>query len=85
MEPGVEPIGVTQPRQVPPGSDECLLDRVAGQLRVPEDEAGGPVQPRDGRADELGKGVMIAPPRSLDTASLVHGRLVFGTPSWRAR
>ena len=85
MEPGVEPIGVTQPRQVAPGSDQCLLDRVAGQLRIPEDEAGGPVQPRDGPADELREGVMIASPRSLDASSLVHGRLGFGTPSWRAR
>ena len=75
MEPGVEPIGVTQPRQVAPGSDEGLLDRVAGELRVPEDEAGGPVQPRDGPAGELGEGVMIALPRSLDESSLVHGRL----------
>ncbi len=40
MEPGVEPIGVTQTPEVAPGSDQCLLDRVAGQLRVPEDEAG---------------------------------------------
>ena len=32
------------------------------------------------RADELGEGVMIASPRSLDEASLVHGRLGFGTP-----
>ena len=80
MEPGVEPIGVTQPRQVAPGSDECLLDRVAGQLRIPEDEAGRPVQPRDGSAGELGEGVMIALPRSLDESSLVHGRLGFGTP-----
>ena len=75
MEPGIEPVGVTQPRQVAPGSDERLLDRVAGQLRIPEDEAGGLVQPRDGPAGELGEGVMIASPRSLDESSLVHGRL----------
>ena len=80
MEPGVEPVGITQPRQVVPGSDERLLDRVAGQLRVAEDEAGGPVQPRDGPAGELGEGVMIALPRSLDESSLVHGRLGCGAP-----
>ena len=78
MEPGVEPIGVTQPRQVAPGSDEGLLDRVAGQLRIPEDEAGGPVQPRDGPAGELGEGVMIALPRPVHESSLVHGRLGCG-------
>ena len=42
---------------------------------VPEDQAGGRVQPRDGRAGERGEGVMIAPPRPLDEPSLVHGRL----------
>ena len=50
MEPGVEPVGVAQPRQVPPGPHQRLLDRVARELRVPEDESGGRVQPRDGRA-----------------------------------
>ena len=79
IEPGIEPVGVTQPRQVAPGSDERLLDRVAGQLRIPEDEAGGLVQPRDGPAGELGEGVMIASPRSLDESTLVHGRLGCGT------
>ena len=43
-----------------------LLDRVAGQLRVAEDEAGGPVQPRAGIAGKHGEGVMIAATRSLD-------------------
>ncbi len=66
MEPGIEPRGVTQPRQVVPGPDERLLDRVAGQLRIAEDEAGGPVQSRGGPAGELGEGVMIASPGSLD-------------------
>ena len=80
MEPGVEALGVTQPREIAPGSDECLLDRVAGQLRIPEDETGGTVQPRGGPAYEFGEGVMIASPRSLDESWLVHGRLGFGTP-----
>ena len=78
MEPGVEPLGVTQHPEVAPGSDERLLDRVAGQLRVTEDEAGGPVQPRAGIAGKHGEGVMIAATRSLDETSLVHGRLGFG-------
>ena len=82
MEPGVEPLGVTQHPKVAPGSDERLLDRVAGQLRVAEDEAGGPVQPRAGIAGKHGEGVMIAATRSLDETSLVHGRLGFGTPGW---
>ena len=47
VEPGVEPVGISQPRQVPPGRIERVLDRVARELRVPEDQAGRRVQPRD--------------------------------------
>ena len=72
MEPGVEPVRVAQARKVAPGSDERLLDRIARELRVPEDESGGRVQPRDGQVDELGEGVMIASPRPYDETSLVH-------------
>jgi hypothetical protein len=75
MEPGVEPVGVAEAPQVPPGAEEAFLDRIARELRVPEDEASGRVQPRDGPVDELGEGVMIALPRSLDESSLVHGFL----------
>jgi hypothetical protein len=56
MEPGIEPIGVAQPRQIAPGSDQCLLDRVSRELGIPEDESGCRVQPRDGLVDELGEG-----------------------------
>ena len=73
MEPGVEPVRVAQAREVAPGSDVCLLDRVSRELLVPEDEAGDSLQPRDGRADEHGEGVMIAPPCPLDEFPLVHG------------
>ena len=52
--------------QVPPGSDERLLDRVARELRVAEDQAGGRVQPREVHVEERGEGVMFASPRSLD-------------------
>ena len=72
MEPGVEAIWVAQARKVAPGSEVALLDRVARELLVPEDEAGDSLQPRDGRADEHAKGVMIAPPCSLDEFPLVH-------------
>ena len=64
---------VGRSRQAP---DESLLDRVPCEVGVPEDQAGGRVQARDGCASaSVGEGVMIAPPRSLDETSLVHGRL----------
>jgi hypothetical protein len=72
VEPGIEPIGLTEASKVSPSSDEAILDRVARELRVPEDEASCRVQPRDGSADEHSEGVMIALPRSLDESSLVH-------------
>ena len=34
--------------QVPPGTDEGVLDRVSRELAVPEDQPSGRVQPRDG-------------------------------------
>ena len=48
--------------EVPPGSDQPLLDRVACELGH-GGPGGGPVQPHDGRMGELGEGVMIAFPR----------------------
>ena len=75
VEPGLEPVGITETRQVAPGADEGLLDRVARELRVPEDEASGRVQPREGRIDERREGVMIASLRPTDELSLVHDRL----------
>src|SRR4029079_6228992 len=82
-EPGVEPVGVAEAPQVSPGPEQALLNSIARELVVPEDQAGRRVQPRDGRMDELGKGVMIAPPRPLHESSLVHGPLASATrPRW---
>ena len=75
VDPGVEPVGVAQPRQVPPGADQGFLDRVSRELAIPEDEPGCRVQPRDSRAGKHREGVMIAPLRLFDETSLVHRRL----------
>src|SRR5690349_1988723 len=83
MEPGVEAVDIAQRRQVAPAPDHRLLDGVARELAVAEDQASGRVQPRDGRADEHGEGVMIATLRSLDESPLVHGRLrTSARPRW---
>jgi hypothetical protein len=73
VEPGVEPIEVTKSREVAPGSDVRILDRIACKLLVPDDQVGDRLQPSDRRVDQQREGVMIAPPRSFDDVSLVHG------------
>ena len=60
IEPGVEPIRVTQTSDVAPCSKERLLDRVAGELRVAQDESGGDIQADDRAVDKRGVGVLIA-------------------------
>ena len=75
VDPGIEPVGVAQPRQVPPGADQGFLDRVSRELAIPEDEPGSRVQPRDSRAGKHREGVMIAPLRLFHETSLVHCRL----------
>ncbi len=72
MEPGIEPVRVAKPGQIPPGADEGFLDRVAGKLAVPEDQPRSRVETGDRRARKRGEGVMIAPPRSLDEFPLIH-------------
>jgi hypothetical protein len=81
VEPGIEPVRITKSGQVPPGSHQGVLDRVARELRVPEDEARGRVQAGSSRRREHGKGVVIALPSLLDECPLVHGP----SPSPRSR
>jgi MFS family permease len=75
MDPGVEPVRITNTGQVAPRADHGLLDGIVRELAVAEDQARRRVQPRETRIEEHGKGVVIAPPRSFDELSLVHGRL----------
>ena len=92
VEPGVESSGVTEARQIAPGTDEALLNRILGEVRVAQDQPSGCVQPPEGAIDERGKGVMIASLRLLDELSLIHDRLACGTANvvvlnrvWRRR
>jgi hypothetical protein len=65
VEPRVEAAGVTEGREVAPGSDERLLDGILGLIGVPEDEPRGSIQPEDRGGRKRGEGVMIASSRSL--------------------
>jgi hypothetical protein len=73
VKPGVEPIGFAQAREVAPGSDVRVLDRVASQLPVAEDEASDRLQTRDRALDEQREGVMVASACPLDETPLIHG------------
>ena len=73
VEPGIEPVRIAKSAQVLPCLERRLLDRVARELRVPEDQPGGRVQSRKVRADEHAEGLMIALACPLDETCLVHG------------
>ena len=59
-EPGIEPLRLTEPRELTPCLDHGLLDGVLGRVRVPKDLAGDPEQPLAGRANEPLEGVLVA-------------------------
>ena len=84
MEPGIEPVGVAQPRQVSPRGHQGVLDRVPRELAVSEDQSGRGVQPRDRRASEDGEGVVVAPLCLFDDSPLIHSRPAFGAAMWCA-
>ena len=73
VEPGVEPVRVTKPGQVTPGANEGVLDRVARELRVPEDEARGRVQPRDAARRRARRRRRDRPALPARRAAPVHG------------
>ena len=70
MKPGVEAPQVAQRGEVPPGSDERLLDGVLGPVGIAQDQPGGRVHALDRGARERGKGVMVASSRTLHEIQL---------------
>ena len=70
MGPGLEPIGVPQLRQVPPGIDQCLLGRVLGERRVAQDPARHGVQGVADASDKRVECLFIAVHRPLDELAL---------------
>jgi len=81
MQPGVEAIGIAQRGQVPPASDERLLDGVLRAVGILQDESSRGVEPTDRGACQQRKGVMIASPCPLHEVSL-HVVLGFRTAVW---
>ena len=84
VEPGIEPFGVTQAGEIPPGTDQGFLDGVLGPLGITEDEPSRCVETLDRGACERFEGVMIASLRS-DHEFTLHGGLIdSGAPFGRA-
>ena len=60
VEPGLEALGVAQPRELAPGKEERLLDGVLCPLNVPEDPVRDRVAAVAFQVDELGEGALVA-------------------------
>ena len=60
VQPGVEPVRIPQGRQVEPGIDQRVLDRILGPAIVANDEPRNGVESADRRRREHGEGVAIA-------------------------
>ena len=78
-QPTLESIRIAKGWETAPRTDEAILDRVPREIVVPEHEPGSRIQPRDEHPGKQREGVMIAPLRSLDEFSLVHGPPDFGS------
>ena len=77
MKPGIPRARVAECAHVPPSQHERVLDRVLCELRVPQDEPGGAVQPGERRRRQLREGLVISGHRPFDECSL-HRRRRFG-------
>src|SRR5215211_6899550 len=78
MEPGIEPVRVTQGRKLSPSADECFLDGVLGEVGRPEDEASDGVQTIAGRSREDFERLVVSPPCRLDEIA-PHSICISGT------
>ena len=80
--PGLEPVGVSQARQLAPDGHERLLDRVVGLVRVVDDPVGGHVQARRRRPRECLVGVAVACLRLFDQPPIHQRRTSVVRPVW---
>ncbi|HSL34359.1 MAG TPA: hypothetical protein VK871_11960 [Candidatus Limnocylindrales bacterium] len=69
VEPAVEAVDVPELRQLAPATDERLLDRVFGEVVVPQDEPSDRQEAIDLTGRKPPEGVSVAVPRSLDEIS----------------
>src|SRR6186713_3016150 len=70
MQPGVEPVRVTQTAEVAPGQEERILNGIGGVLVIAEDEPGGPEESIRHPGRQCREGIEIAPLRPNHEVSL---------------
>ena len=66
VQPGVEPLGVAQRRQIAPGPHQCILGRILREFGVAKEESSDRVQPIDGAACQHAEGLTVSASRPLD-------------------
>jgi hypothetical protein len=59
-EPGLDPVGIPQVRELAPGADEGALQCVLGEARVAKDPEGDRVQPVTDLVHQAGEGVTVS-------------------------
>jgi len=84
MEPGLEAFGFAERRQLPPRSDERLLDGVLGAPDVAQDPMCDDEQPVSRAASDGGEGLLVPGPRRLDECEVHPSRSQLRGPSWDA-
>jgi hypothetical protein len=75
MQPGIEPVRVTQTAYVEPGLEERILHGISGVLVVAEDEPGGPEEPVGRAGGQCREGIEIPPLRPNHEVSLHRSTL----------
>jgi hypothetical protein len=70
MQPGIEPVRVTQTAYVEPGLEERILHRISGVLVIAEDEPGGPEEPVGRAGGQCREGIEVPPLRPNHEVSL---------------
>ena len=77
MEPGVETLGLAEPRELAPGRDERLLHGVLGPVDVTQDPMRDGEEPIRRAAGEGGEGLLV-PGSSRQDERPIHAALRWG-------
>ena len=81
MEPRLEPVGIAERPQVPPGADVRGLHRIFGEVDVAQDPVRDAEAAVAGDADERIEGILIAFLRQFDRPS-IHGTSLVRRVRW---